>query len=173
MNLFEEIYDGELNFIIENYTIENDVITMDLMAEYEGESVGLRVAVPVQNRRMMFKSVVLPNISSPIVFTSLGECSDRFVAALDRIWAPDFEVEGGFTADAVEAEYAVLNREIFDCTKEKTYFRIYYTLDMETGDEFDNMNMELGFNFNLERKRASFIELKRQMRNDFLAMIMA
>jgi len=172
MNLFEEIYDGELNFEIENEVIGTEEITMDLLAEHEGKRVGFQVVVPIQARRMMFKSMVMPNVSAPIVFRSLGECSDIFVSPKDRLWSPDFEVEGKFEDCDVEIEFSVLNKEIFDVMKDKTYTRLYAQIDMETGDEYDNINMELGFNFNVERKRASLIETKRTMRNDFLALIM-
>ena len=172
MNLFEQTYDGELSFDIENFSVEADMITMDLYAEFEGERVGLGVVFPIQTRRVMFKTMVMPDQTKPILFNSLGECSDRFVAALDKIWCPDFEVSGKFEESAVEVEYTILNRELFECTKDKTYTRIFAQIDMETGDEYDNINMELGFNFNLERKRASFVEIKRLTRNDFLALIM-
>lgn len=172
MNLFEEIYDGDLNFEIVNEVIGAEEITMDLLAEHEGEKIGFQVVVPIQTRRMMFKSMVMPNVSAPIVFRSLGECSDNFVSLLDKVWSPDFEVDGKFEDCDVEIEFSVLNKEIFDVTKDKTYTRLYAQIDMETGDEYDNINMELGFNFNLERKRASLVETKRVMRNDFLALIM-
>lgn len=172
MNLFEQTYDGELSFDIENFTVEADAITMDLCADFEGEKVGLQAVFPIQTKRVMFKSMIMPDQTRSIAFNSLGECSDNFVRALDKIWSPDFEVSGKFETQAVEIEYAILNRELFDCTKDKTYTRIYAQIDMETGDEYDNINLELGFNFNLERKRASFVEIKRLTRNDFLALIM-
>ncbi len=172
MNLFENTYDGELSFDIENFTIETDEIIMDLFAEFEGKRVGLQVTFPIQTKRVMFKSMVMPDQTRPMFFASLGESSDQFIAALDKIWSPDFEVSGKFEENAVEIEYAILNRELFDCTKDKTYTRVYAQIDMETGDEYDNINLELGFNFNLERKRASIVEIKRQTRNDFLALIM-
>ena len=172
MNLFEELYDGELNFEIENEVVDGEQITMDLYAEYNGQKVGFKVEFPIQTRRVLFKNLILPDISNPIIFKSLGDCSDNFVKVLDQIWSPDFEVSGKFEENAVEIEYAVLNREAFDVTKDKTYVRMYAQIDMETGDEYDNINMELGFNFNLDRKRASLVETKRLMRNDFLAMIM-
>ena len=43
MNLFEDIYDGELNFEIENYIIESEYISMDLLSEYQEKTVGLQV----------------------------------------------------------------------------------------------------------------------------------
>lgn len=172
MNLFEELYDGELNFEIENEVIEAETITMDLSAEHEGEKVGFQVVFPIRTSRMMFKTTVMPSPTQPILIKSLGECSDRFVALLDKLWAPDFEVSGKFEEDAIEIEYSILNRDIFDCTKDKTYTRLYAQIDMETGDDYDNINMELGFNFNLSRRRASLVETKRAMRNDFLALIM-
>ncbi len=172
MNLFEELYDGELNFAIENEIVEAETITMDLLAEYEGETVGFQVVFPIQTRRMMFKSMVMPSPTKPVLIKSLGECSDRLVSLLDKLWSPDFEVSGKFEEDAIEIEYSILNREMFDCTKDKTYTRLYAQIDMETGDEYDNINMELGLNFNLDRKRASLVETKRAMRNDFLALIM-
>ena len=172
MNLFEELYDGELNFEIENEVIESEIITMDLCAEHVGEKVGFQVVFPIRTSRMLFKTVVMPNPTQPILIKSLGACSDRFVTLLDKLWSPDFEVSGEFEEDAIEVEYSVLNREIFDCTKDKTYTRLYAQIDLETGDDYDNINMELGFNFNLDRKRASLVETKRAMRNDFLALIM-
>lgn len=172
MNLFEHDYDGELSFDIENFSVESNEIIMDLCAEFEGEKLGLQVTFPVQSRRMMFKTMVIPDQTRPVVFASLGECSDKFISALDKVWAPDFEVGGKFEENPVEIEYAILNKDLFDCTKDKTYTRIYAQIDMETGDSYDNINMELGFNFNLERRRASFVEIKRLTRNDFLALIM-
>ncbi len=173
MNLFEEIYDGELCFEIADYTVEADFITMDLVAEYEGKEVGFQVRMPVQTKKMLFKSMILPDTSRGMEFISSGERSDRFIAALDTIWTPDFEVEGKFEANVVELDYSILNKELFECTKDKTYTRLYAEIDMETGDPFDNINTEILFNFNLSRKRASLIEGKRALRNDFLAMIMA
>ena len=172
MNLFNEIYDGELDFEIRNKAVDSDLITLDLYAEYDGEEVGLRVVFPIKANRFLFNSMKLPDISKPIVFKSLGECSDRLVTALDRIWSPDFEVVGKFEENDVEIEFAVLNREAFDVTKDKVYTRVYAQIDMETGDDYDNINMEIGFNFNLERNRASLVETKKIMRNDFLALIM-
>ncbi len=173
MNLFEEIYDGELNFEIVSSEIGDDGIVMDLSAEYEGESVGLRVKMPIQQKKMIFKSFIFPDASRPMEFYSLGEQSDRLIKALDAIWHPDFEVEGKFDPNGAEIEYAILNKEFFDCTKEKTYTRLYYQLDLETGDSFDNYNLEIGFNFNLGRSRASFVERKRELRNDLIALLMA
>lgn len=172
MNLYEDIYDGELNFEIENLEMSADAAVMDLVSEYKGEKVGLKVSLPLQTKRVMFKNITMLAVSKPIIFTSVGESSDRLVAVLDKIWNPDFEVEGKFSSQDVEIEYTILNREMFDCTKEKVYTRLYANIDMQTGDEFDNINMELGFNFNLDRKRASFVELKKVLRNDFLALIM-
>ncbi len=172
MNLFEHEYDGELSFNIENFSVESNEIIMDLYAEFEGKKLGLQVSFPIQSKRVLFKTMVMPDQTRPIIFSSLGECSDNFIGALDKIWMPDFEVSGKFEQNAVEMEYAILNRELFDCTKDKTYTRIYAQIDMETGDEYDNINMELGFNFNLDRKRASFVEIKRLTRDDFLALIM-
>ena len=173
MVLYEDIYDGELNFEIADFEIGTEEISMDLLSEYNGESVGVRVKMPIQQKRMLFKSFVFPDANRPMVFSSLGEQSDRLIAALDSIWNPDFEVDGGFDPNGAELDYAILNKELFDCTSEKTYTRLYYQLDMETGDAFDNFNLEIGFNFNLGRKRASIVERKRETRNDLIALLMA
>ena len=173
MNLFEEIYDGELNFEIENSQIKTDGIVMDLVSEFEGKRVGLQVKMPIQSKRMLFKSFVFPDTTRPMEFHSLGESSDRLILAVDTIWHPDFEVEGKFDPNGAEIEYAILNKEVFDCTKEKTYTRLFYHVDLETGDAFDNFDLEIGFNFNLTRGRASFVERKRGTRNDLIAILMA
>ena len=173
MNLFEDIYDGELNFEIENYTIEPEYISMDLLSEYQEKTVGLQVKVPIQTKKILFKNIILPDTSRTVQFLSLGERSDQLITALDEIWHPDFEVDGKFDPNGAEIEYAILNKEMFDCMKDKTYTRLYYQIDMETGDEFDNFNLEIGFNFNLDRKRASFVERKRETRNDLIAILMA
>lgn len=171
MNLFEEKYDGELLFEIENAVIDDESVTMDLLAEYQSEKVGLQVILPIQAKRMFFKTFVFPNSTKPMKFCTMGECSDRFVKVLDKIWKPDFEVDGKFDPNPVEIEYAVLNKDVFDLMNDKVYTRVYAQIDMETGDPFDNFNLEIGFNFNLNRKRASFVERKRETRNDFLAML--
>lgn len=173
MTLIEEVYDGELNFEIVNDSIETDHISMDLVSEYNGQTVGLHVDVPIKSKRVMFKNLVFLDAAGTIEFSKIDEKSDRLIKALDELWTPDFEVEGGFSEAPVEIEFSVLNKEMFDCTTEKTYIRIYNDVEMETGDSFDDIHVELGFNFNLGRKRASFIEKKKAFRNDFLAMIMA
>ncbi len=173
MNLIEEIYDGELNFEIGNALIESDYISMDLCANYEDKEVGFRVKMPIQGKRVFFKTYVFPDTGRPMQFFSLGESSDRLIKVLEKLWNPDFEVEGKFDTNGVELEYAILNKDIFDCTQEKTFTRLFAYIDMETGDEFDNFNIEVGFNFNLSRKRASIVERKRETRNDFLAILMA
>ncbi len=171
MNLFEGQYDGELCFEIENTVIDDETITMDLVAEYQSKTVGLQVVVPILSKRVLFKNFLLPNTAKPMKFCSNGECSDRFVTVLDKLWKPDFIVEGKFDPNPVEIEYAILNKDMVDLMNEKIYTRVYAQIDMETGDPFDNFNLEIGFNFNLNRKRASFVERKREMRNDFLAML--
>lgn len=173
MKLFEGTYDGELNFEIISSEIGADGIVMELFAEYEGEDVGLQVKMPIQQKKMLFKNFIFPDASRPMEFHSSGENSDRLIKALDKIWHPDFEVEGKFEPNGAEIEYAILNKELFDCTKEKTYTRLYYQLDLETGDAFDNINLEIGFNYNLGRNRASFVERKRETRNDLIAILMA
>ena len=58
MNLFEDIYDGELNFEIENYIIESEYISMDLLSEYQEKTVGLQVKVPIQTKKILFKNII-------------------------------------------------------------------------------------------------------------------
>lgn len=173
MNLIEEVYDGELNFEIENDVVGEDAISMDLIAEYEGKNVGMHVCVPIKKKRMMFKSFSFLDPSRTVTFSSLGENSDNLITAMDALWTPDFEVEGKFSDVPVEIEFSILNRDAFDCTVEKTYIRIYNDVEMNTGDPFDDIHVELGLNFNLGRKRASIIEKKKNFRNDFLAMLLA
>ena len=106
-------------------------------------------------------------------FESDGEASDRLVRALGTLWDPEFEVSDGFTDGAAELEFSILNREMYDPMTDKNYLRLYTNIPMETGDSFDDINVEICFNFNLSRGRASIGESKREMRDDFLALIMA
>ncbi len=173
MNLFENEYDGELNFEITDKQVTEEKITMDLSAEYNGQTVGLQVSVPLLRRKMLFKSATFLKAGSPVILSSLGEQSDRFLQALDEIWNPDFEVEHAFSEEPVELEYSLLNKDLYDCLTEKNYLKLFADIDLETGDDFDNINMEIGFNFNLGRNRASFVEKKKELRDDFAALIMA
>lgn len=171
--LIGEEYDGELMFDIVSVEENDGFLHMEVAAEYEGETVGFCMSVPTLSRKMLFKSISVLDTAKPMVFSSAGEKSDRLVKVLDQIWKPDFIVSNAFSSEPVEIEYAVLNKEMFDYRTDKVYTRLYCQEDLESGDAFENFNLEIGLNFNADRKRVTIVEMKKEYRNDLLALWMA
>lgn len=170
--LYYEKYEGEMFFDIENCNFGSEEYSFELRAEHNGQTVAVKVAVPVVVRRSLFKTIKFVKPSGQIKFSSVGEESDRFICALEQLYKPPFRSSKKFSEQTETLDFSVLNREMYELDSDKIYLKLFNDEDQSDFDEDEKINIELNFSFNFASKRASLIEVRDGYSADIVAVLM-
>ena len=174
IDLLGEEYNGDFNFKIADYDYENDYLYLTLKADYNEKVAGIVIKVPVIIKKQLFKTLKVIDNTRKIEFESVDdECSKVLLTAFENVLKPDFKVTKKFTPDLAELDFQIENRQFYDMDSEKIYLKIYYD-EEDTQDipKDERIHIELKFNFNIPRMRATLSESKKGYTNDFLTVIM-
>ncbi len=172
IDLFINKYEGEMLFNIEDVSHTSDLYTFIIKANYNGNTVGAKVELPVIIRKSLFKTIKLIKNNSQIRFTSIGEESDALICALEDLLKPPYKSTKRFSEEPEGIDFTVLNREMYELDNDKIYIRLYNGEDQSDFEEDEKINLEMQFSFNFASKRASLSEVRDGFSADIIAILM-
>lgn len=170
--LFFDKYDGEMFFDVSDVEKETDSYSFVIKAQYNGDTVGARVIIPVLTRRSLFKTLKIIRPDAQLRFVSIGEESDGLICAFEDLLKPAYRSTRKFSDEPDPIDFSVLNRELYDLDADKIYIRLYNGEDQSDFDEDEKINLEMNFTFNLSSGRASLIEVREGYSADIIAVLM-
>ncbi|MBQ7095468.1 MAG: hypothetical protein IJN80_03355 [Clostridia bacterium] len=173
IHLFEEEYDGELRFSIIDKEITPNACVLTLGA-YDGEDlVGFKISIPLMTKKMFFKLFQFIQPSGAVVFSTIGEKSDRLIQSLKTYFNPSYEPSNGFTNEPVEIDYNLRNQGAYDLNQDKIYLRLFYDEEQDADlPKNERIHLNMNFAFNLSRETASLIETKEGYSADLISFLM-